>query len=183
MRSLSCRPVSRFGCRQREFAFSLIELLVAIGIILLLFACSIPIADSFQKASKKAKCLSNMRNIHGGLSTFVADKGHWPQMEEEKFDFTDDEFYKFWILSLEPYGVAPEAWICPADRSLLHLSKESAGEYYGSYVVTRFDRNPATPFRWSQPWLMERGDFHGKGSHIMMPDGSIEDSQNPFHSR
>ena len=167
----------------RKNGYTLLELLVAVGLILVLLALAVPIADSFRRAAKKARCLSHMRTIHAGFAAHLEDKGSWPQMEAEEFNFTDAEFFGFWIRSLEPYGVAPEAWICPSDRNPAREGKEAAGEAYGSYVPTRFDDSLATPFRWNQPWLMERGDLHGKGAHIVMPDGSITESRMQFNGR
>jgi hypothetical protein len=160
-----------------------LELLVTVSIVLILLSLAVPISDSFRRAAKKAKCLSHMRTIHAGFAAHIEDKGRWPQMEADEFDFTDDEFFRFWIESLEPYGVAPEAWLCPSDRNPALSDKETAAEFYGSYIATRFDGSPATPFRWNQPWLMERGDLHGKGAHIMMPDGSITESRMQFNGR
>lgn len=177
-------PLSRaIPRRQAVGGFTLLELLVSVGLIIVLLALAAPIADSFLRQAKKAKCLSHMRTIHAGFAAHVEDKGRWPQMDPDKFDFTDDEFFRFWIQAVEPYGVAPEAWICPSDRNPALLDKKEAAEFYGSYVPTRFDDSPATPFRWNQPWLMERGDLHGKGAHIIMPDGSITESQVQFHGR
>ncbi len=164
-------------------AITLLELLVAVAIGALLIGLSVPLAETFKKRARKAKCISHLRSIHAGLFAYVSDHGHWPQMEEDRYDFTEDEFFGFWVRATEPYGLNRETWICPADRSYLFLPKSERKKYAGSYVVTRFDKAPSTPFRWNQPWAMERGDFHGKGAHMLMPDGSIQDSQNPFYGR
>jgi prepilin-type N-terminal cleavage/methylation domain-containing protein len=178
-------PPSAHGLWRRHSlgGYTLLELLVSVALILVLLALAVPISDSFRRAAKKARCLSHMRTIHAGFVAHIEDKGRWPQMEEDEFDFTDDKFFGFWIRSLEPYGVAPEAWICPSDRNPALEEKEAAAESYGSYVPTRFDASAATPFRWNQPWLMERGDLHGKGAHIVMPDGSITGSREAFSGR
>lgn len=177
-------PSLRGLCRRHSLGgYTLLELLVSVGLILVLLALAVPISDSFRRAAKKARCLSHMRTIHAGFAAHLEDKGRWPQMEAEEFNFSDDEFFGFWIRSLEPYGVAPEAWICPSDRNPALEEKEAAAEAYGSYVPTRFDDSLATPFRWNQPWLMERGDLHGKGAHVVMPDGSITESRMQFNGR
>ena len=169
--------------RNGEQAVTLLELLVSVALIILVATLAVPISDSFRRAAKKAKCLSHMRTVHAGFAAHIEDKGRWPQMEENEFDLTDDKFFGCWIRSLEPYGVAPEAWICPSDRNVALLDDETAREAYGSYVPTQFDASAATPFRWNQPWLMERGDLHGKGAHIVMPDGSITGSREAFSGR
>ena len=161
----------------------MLELVVAVSIGILLVSLAIPISSKFIQRAKKARCISNMRTIHSGLSGYVADKGHWPQMEEGRFDYSEEDFFKFWITETEPYGLSAETWICPMDRTFERLVGEEGSEFYASYVVTRFDKKSGTPFRWNQPWAMERGAFHGRGSLILMPDGSIQDSQNPFYGR
>ena len=164
-------------------AFTLIEILVSIGIIAVLLTASVPLFDTFVKRSKKAKCLSHMRAVHGGMLGYLNDKGHWPQMEEGKFKYIEEDFFEFWIKSTEPYGLSQESWLCPSDRSLeMKLSKQKK-KYYGSYIATRFDRNPQTPYRWNQPWAMERGNFHKQGCHMVMPDGSVHSTMNPFYGR
>lgn len=124
-----------------------------------------------------------MRSIHTAFVGHITDKGHWPQMEDREDDWTESKFFQFWIESLEPYGVGADTWLCPSDKIFLEFRKVKKETFFGSYAPTPFDKSPGTPFRWSQPWLIERGDFHGKGSHMLMPDGSVQDSQNPFHSR
>ena len=159
------------------------ELLVAVGVGILLISLTAVVSDTLIKRARKVGCLSNMRVLHTSLVAHVTDKGHWPQMEEDRFDYTEEEFFKFWILSTEPYGMSQDSWICPSDRNVARIHGAMGSKYFGSYNVTRFDKGPATPFRWNQPWAMERGNFHGKGVHILMPDGSVDDSQNPFAGR
>ncbi len=159
------------------------ELLVAVGVGILLISLTAVVSDTLIKRARKVGCLSNMRVLHTSLVAHVTDKGHWPQMEEDRFDYTEEEFFEFWVLSTEPYGMSQDSWICPSDRNVARIHGAMGSKYFGSYNVTRFDKGPATPFRWNQPWAMERGNFHGKGVHILMPDGSVDDSQNPFAGR
>lgn len=162
---------------------TLVELLVAVGIVALLAAVSAPLFETFRNKAKKAKCISHLRTIHSGLLGYHTDVGHWPQMEEDRFDFSEDEFFDFWVTTLEPYGVGRDTWICPSDRKVEYMEKSERDKYIGSYVTTRFDDKAQTPFRWNQPWVIERGSFHGPGSHMLMPDGSVSDTTNPFYGR
>ncbi len=156
---------------------------MVVGIVALLIALAIPISGIFVKRAQKVRCISNMRTLHSALAGFVVDKGHWPQMEEDRFNFSEEEFFRFWVQVTEPYGMNQDAWLCPADRGLAERLGQMESNFFGSYVVTRFDRQPATPYRWNQPWAMERGNLHGKGAHILMPDGSVTESMTPFHGR
>lgn len=169
--------------QRRSSGLTLVELLVAVALGALLISLAIPISSAFLKRAKKARCISNMRTLHVALSGYFTDKGHWPQMEKDRFDFTEEEFFEFWVEATEPYGMSQENWLCPMDRSLAVRAGKMEDRFFGSYNVTRFDEQAATPFRWNQPWAMERGNFHGRGVHILMPDGSVNESMNPFAGR
>jgi type II secretory pathway pseudopilin PulG len=173
---------------------TILELLFVVSLVLFFGALLVPISSRFMKRAEKAKCLSHMRTLHTCFVAHVTDKGGWPQLPlDDEVDgedgsddvWTENGFYRFWVTALEPYGSSRETWLCPSDKLFLQMSKSDLEkeEYFGTYVPTPFESGPATPFRWNQPWLIERGDFHGKGSHILMPDGSITDSQNPFAGR
>lgn len=169
--------------RQIESGLSLVEILVVTGIVLLLGTMVVSISATFKKRAEKVKCMSHMRTLHTAFTAHLTDKGHWPQMDENEQKWTESKFFRFWIQSLEPYGAAPDTWICPSDKLFLEFREVDKDSFFGSYAPTPFDRAPGTPLRWNQPWVIERGDFHGKGSHMLMPDGSIQESQNPFYGR
>lgn len=163
--------------------FTLLELIVSVAIGALLVSLVVMVSSTFSKRAKKVKCIANMRVLHGALSDYLADKRSWPQMEEGRYDFKEEEFFRFWITATEPYGMSQESWQCPSDRLIDVMLGDMEVEFFGSYNVTRFDSNPSTPYRWNQPWAMERGNFHGNGAHILLPDGSVTESANPFYGR
>jgi prepilin-type N-terminal cleavage/methylation domain-containing protein len=161
-----------------SIGFTLIELLVTMGIIAILVSIAIPSYKAFRRKAEKAVCLSQMRTIHVALDNHIQDKNYWPQMPKGVFDSTEEtDFWKWWILTLEPYGAGESVWLCPSDK----VRREAKEEYNGSYMPAQFDDHHFTPYRWAgQPWLVERGDLHKKGAHIMMPDGSIHSSQDAY---
>ena len=165
--------------KQKEKGFSLIELIVAIGIIGILAGIAFPSYAAFKRRAAKATCLSHMRVIHTGFDAFMADNNYWPQMPAKAVDFDESTFFHWWIDVLEPYGAGEANWLCPLDKVRFDNASNTK-EYAGSYIPTMFDPHSFTPLRWNQPWLLERGDFHGRGAHVMMPDGSIFSSTNPF---
>lgn len=167
--------------------FSLIEILLTVGIIAILVLIAIPVMETLREQAEKTKCMSQMRTLHTCFVAHVQDKGSWPQLPtDDGGKWSEDRFYKFWITSLEPYGCSQETWLCPSDKLTLQFKRSELAKeerYFGTYVPTAFDDAPGSPFRWNQPWVVERGNFHGRGAHMLMPDGSIQDAQNPFFGR
>lgn len=165
--------------------FTLLELLVTLAIIGTFVAILVPSYENFKEKARKAQCISHMRTIHSGLTSYLGDVGHWPQFPEELINssITEEVIFGFWINATEPYGVGQEHWVCPSDTRLVRALNRGEQEYFGSYGVTRFDKNAKTPYRWNQPWAMENANFHGGGAHVLLPDGSVQTTDNPFFGR
>ena len=68
--------------------------------------------------------------------------------------------------------------MCPTDLRERNVGEKQSerDKFEGSYIPTHFESGTDAPYRWRQPWLLERGDFHGEGALMIMPDGSIEPS-------
>ena len=67
----SCRPKSPRG-------FTLIELLVVISIIALLIAILLPALSSVRKTAQQAQCLSNVKQIMVGMTSYEVDERALP---------------------------------------------------------------------------------------------------------
>lgn len=179
----------------RSSGFSLLELLVSITIVSILLTMVVAISGKFKARAEKAKCMSQMRALHTSFAAHVEDTGSWPQLPEREDDsgWSEDEFFRFFVLALEPYGGNEEMWLCPSDKDLIKFrllneqkrknERKGAKKYFGSYVPTRFAPGNHTPFRWNQPWLLERGAFHSGKSHMLLPDGSVHDTRDAFYGR
>jgi prepilin-type N-terminal cleavage/methylation domain-containing protein len=169
-----------FMTRISRSGWSLTELMVAIAVVALLVTLIFP-AYTFVKAKMEfAGCVSNLKALHAGLSTYTQDHGMvWPQYPHDIRDTGDEEgedkLSVWWFETLKPYGIPRKTWLCPADRDGHEQDNENTEHLMASYGVTLFDEMPNSAYRWLQPWVVESGQNHGKsqGPNVIMPDGQV----------
>ncbi len=161
----------------------MIELIVVIAIIATLVAVGTTVSGRMKAAAEEAACTSNMRSLHVGFASYVNDNGEWPQLPDEVFNSSDQERgWEFWVKSLEPYEIEQKTWLCPTEWNghVINLEEDQYPEYWSSYSPTPFEGGSSLPFKWiNQPWLSEKGDFHGNGVKLIMPNGNIKTSSFP----
>jgi type II secretory pathway pseudopilin PulG len=160
--------------RPRSTAFTLVEILAAMGIMIVLAALIITVVSKLPGSADRAKCSANLRNLYLALDTYTQEQMKWPQQPD--FGITQQIQYEdWWMRTLAPYGMTPNTWQCPA---ILRLGKiqENRTSPRVHYSPTMFDADPRTPYRWStQPWAIEIANVHGRGALMIFPDGSVRD--------
>lgn len=154
------------------------ELVFTLAIISVLGSISMISMAGFRQRADSVGCMQHMKSIGIALNAYTMDHGYWPQLPVETISPDEEAIFGFWIPILEPYNIHPGVWLCPTHRRQLRgessLADEDEPEFIGSYGPTPFEKNNSAPFVHGTPWLIERGDFHMSGNHILMPDGSIQ---------
>src|SRR5688572_8198541 len=89
-------------------AFTLVELLVVIGIIALLIAILIPVLGRVREQAKGAQCMSNLRQIGGALHMWLNENKHGGTIATVQGVPSKDQYvYYYGTAPLNPSGPAP----------------------------------------------------------------------------
>jgi prepilin-type N-terminal cleavage/methylation domain-containing protein/prepilin-type processing-associated H-X9-DG protein len=140
----------------RRKAFTLVELLVVIGIIALLVAILLPALNRAREQANQIKCLSNVRQLGMAFQMYAdANKGRFPFAAGNLATVVDDEDWIWWQetpvaptpatwqnngrpvvdpkqSAIAPYmgGFNPQSFRCPSDDGTNRLSTGPSGGYY-----------------------------------------------------
>lgn len=164
--------------------FTVIELLLVISIVALLSTLGFPAFGYLRQKAQDATCVSNLKATHRGFVNYLNDHNNcWPQVPQQYLDSEDESrYWKYWRDTMKDYDVIRRNWICPADSTSADELNSDSEDFLGSYLVTEFDEFPNTAYNWRQPWLMERGEHHGRGvgPNAVLPDGTVIKTMSVF---
>ena len=99
------------GARRR--AFSLVELLVVIGIIAMLLAVLMPALSGARRSAVRTQCLSNLRQMQIAQTAYASACNH----DLIAPGRGSKDLQGSWISALEPFSGTTLARRCPADES------------------------------------------------------------------
>ena len=136
--------------RQKSWvrAFTLVELLVVIGIISLLIAILLPTLSKAQEAARRTACLSNLRQLGTIFQMYAQQyKGAVPigYMSERQFSYVINwnnangtKVSQMGLLVLARMLPAPKAFYCPSEQDEMFLFDTPIN-------VWPFDKTPPSP--------------------------------------
>src|SRR3954451_10153973 len=108
---------------RRRRAFTLVELLVVIGIIAILISILIPTLGKAQAAAKALQCGSNLRQVGIGLTRYFNDFKHLPVRNPLQYEGANPHVFRLWDAedwyhlaeTMEKYGGSKKIYYCPAN--------------------------------------------------------------------
>lgn len=113
--------------------FTLVELLVVVGIIVVLLAILLPVISSAREKARQTSCISNLHNIATAAKIFYQDNKSYPDQP-----VLVDNVWQGGVSDLYPdYLDSAKSLTCPRDRAL--SAKFQPEQRYSSY--NWFDAN------------------------------------------
>lgn len=143
---------SRTFCSCAGLGFTLVELLVVIGIIGLLISILIPTLAKAREAARSVQCLSNIRQITNATIMFANDRGGWmptcadksirrfdpprnfPAMADSDPQITSPADWIVWNRKLDPFSGRV------VSVPVMNITYSSLTKYLGATVVYTTDQ-------------------------------------------
>ena len=167
--------------------FTLVELLVVIGIIALLIAILLPVLSKARAAANRVACLSNIKQIHMGITLYCDDNHDWyptcayPTDGAAYVQMNDDWIWWEQNRNLDDSPIAKYLNLggdrlkkllrCPADnlenRKPLPGIMSGQGAYFYSYTMNQSTGVNYVPEYWSRT---KRVQWHRPAEKILLAE-------------
>jgi prepilin-type N-terminal cleavage/methylation domain-containing protein len=150
--------------------FTLVELLVVIGIIAILIGILLPALQAARRQSYQTKCMASLREIGHAIMMYSMDnKGYWPLAALRLPDpDTSPSSWRAWADTIAPYVTKAKIekradidkarrnsvlWGCPAYRATIDYSTAPGG---ADMVYTGYGMNYLPPTYWASGKLEDQ---------------------------
>jgi prepilin-type N-terminal cleavage/methylation domain-containing protein len=161
---------------ERVSAFTLLEVMVVMVIILILASMLLPLVSSFTARADEARCLANLRTLYVAASSHLQAAEVWPQIPAQLLIDNPKTYARSWVAALAPYGATHSTWICPTLNRSLGTSLESLEKeenYRIDFIAAPFSENPAAPRQApDHPWFIEKAGVHPRGTLLILANGN-----------
>ena len=153
-------------------AFTLLEMMAAICIVLILVATIYPALEQVTPRAEKVACIYNLKNLHLAFAKYALEG--WPQVPKA-IPIGSLEEQKWWLeKTKKDLDLSEKNWQCPTLRRLFR-SEPEAKRPLTHYLPTPFSNQPNKANQWPQmPWIIEISDAHGCGNLIVRQNGNVE---------
>lgn len=163
------------GESRRGLAFSLMELLVTVSIIVILMACTLPVVSKIMARSKTVQCVGNLKYCGAALSTYIAEQGgvykNWMAGTQE--------YAKYWTAYLR-WDVGYSEADLLARRCGLGKFASNIGSHYGFYVEDPHGKK-ITPVG-GITYYEIRFSTHPNPARAIMLGDSLKDDNTQIHT-
>jgi prepilin-type processing-associated H-X9-DG protein len=124
---MSTHPSTLKPRRRRAIAaFTLLEIIVLLGIIILLLTLVIPAIWSMREGGRAIACLSNLRQIGVGVNLYLAEHDLTiPTLQSARNSVSQNVPAIDTVLA--PYLKSPAVFVCPSDSK---IAKATGTSYY-----------------------------------------------------
>ncbi len=131
----------------RTRAFTLVEMLVVVGIIAVLTAILYPVFSSARIKARQTKCIGQLQQLIVTLKTYVEDYRAYPP--PPMYDATSKRFWGGFSSLWPDYISSADLLICPDDRAAKTARKKAIDLVYSSYNadidLATWDENTTVP--------------------------------------
>jgi prepilin-type N-terminal cleavage/methylation domain-containing protein len=153
-------------------AFTLLETLAAVSIVLILVATVYPVLENLSPRAEKVVCINNLRNLHMAFAAYATEG--WPQIPKG-ITLDSNEEQRWWLeFTKKNLGLSEKIWRCPTLTRLFRSSPEADSPLI-NYLPTPFSAQPGNANKNAQmPWFIEIGNAHGSGNLLVRQNGTVE---------
>ncbi len=154
---------------KRTTAFTVLELLLAFGIVIVLTAILLPVFRRGMDSAQEVKCISNLRQLSGGWTALQADGG---SARFRTKSTTSD--YWGWVAALEPYftvqGIG-SIILCPAAKT---TAGHSTGDITGTARTAWQHRGFPGSYGFNACLYSNMSDYGWPSSRMIRPKSAAE---------